>query len=236
MKGAWTDQGSDFPEDRPEQFCMRTQPGWFTTRRMMIATAIVAIEFNSSTCVLGTDETFFPDLVFDKDKEGNEFIVEWFTKHLKAMKERSLWMRSQKDRATTVYRFLWLPTFDRPISVRIEKSGNSAVLHVVQLDGRGGYEPGKIIADKSAVLSSKQWDEVKRRLDKIKFWQLPTEDKAASLGTDGDQLILEGAMAGKYHIVDRWGPDSGNDYAGLCRYMLELSGLDVMKIWEKYRE
>jgi hypothetical protein len=70
----------------------------------------------------------------------------------------------------------------------------------------------------------------------IKFRQLPAEDKVASLEKDGDQLIFEGAMAGKYHIVDRRGPDSGTDYAGLCRYMLELSGLDVMEIWEKYRE
>jgi hypothetical protein len=64
---------------------------------------------------------------------------------------------------------------------------------------------------------------------------MPTEDESLD-GTDGDQLILEGVIEGKYHIVDRWGPNSGADYADLCRHMLVLSGLDVMKTWREYRE
>jgi hypothetical protein len=43
-------------------------------------------------------------------------------------------------------------------------------------------------------------------------------------------------MAGRYHIVDRWSPEAGDDYADLCGYMLTLSGLDVMKTWKEYRE
>jgi hypothetical protein len=144
------------------------------------------------------------------------------------MKEKSLWILSQKDSSSTVYRFLWLPTFDHPVSVRIMRSGESAVLHVVQLDGRGGYEPGKIAVNKIAKLSGKQWDEFQRRLDKAKFWSMPTEDEGTQ-GTDGDQLILEGVKAGKYHIVDRWSPDSEANYVDLCRHMLTLTGLDVMK-------
>ena len=44
-------------------------------------------------------------------------------------------------------------------------------------------------------------------------------------------------MAGKYHIADRWGPESEeDDYSEVCRYMLVLFGLDVMKTWKEYRE
>ena len=84
-------------------------------------------------------------------------------------------------------------------------------------------------------LDGKQWDDLRRRVDMAKFWGTPTEEPN-DLGLDGDQLILEGVVAGRYHIVDRWGPKSDADYADLCRQLLTLSGLDVMKTWKKYRE
>jgi len=151
------------------------------------------------------------------------------------MKEPSLWKLSQKDRSSTVYRFLWLPTFHRPVSVRLEKSSEGAILRAVLLDGRGGYEPGKITLSKSTRLSDAQWENFQRLLDKVKLWEMPTKDPELG-GYDGDQLILEAVRAGGYHVVDRWSPDAGDDYTSLCRYMLTVSGLDVMKAWEEYRE
>jgi hypothetical protein len=59
-------------------------------RVIMIAAAIVAIDFVLTMQVARADEAFFPDLVFDEDRERNDFLVEWYSKHLKAMKERSL--------------------------------------------------------------------------------------------------------------------------------------------------
>jgi hypothetical protein len=46
----------------------------------------------------------------------------WFQKYLRAMKEPSLRRLAEKDRTATVYRFLWLPSFHDPISVRFVKS------------------------------------------------------------------------------------------------------------------
>jgi hypothetical protein len=180
------------------------------------------------------DEPFFPDLVFDANKEANSFIADWYSKHLKAMSEPSLWRLSGKDRCATVYRFLWLPTFDRPVVVRLVKCGEGAVLHAVLLNGRGGYEPGKVLVGKVARLSGKQWEDFERLLDKVKPWGMPTEEPGGN-GFDGDQLILEAVRDGRYQIVDRWSPDGGDDYAKLCRHMLALSGLDVMKTWAEYR-
>jgi hypothetical protein len=207
---------------------------------MTVPAAIVLVKVMLATSVATADEPFFPDRVFDtheatKGFDRNDFIVRAYSKHLKAMKEPSLWKLSQKDRKAIIYRFLWLPSFHRPVSVRLVKTDAGAVLHAVELDGKGGYEPGKIAVRKRITLSDKQWEETQRRLDKTKFWAMPTEDHERG-GVDGDQLILEGVMAGKYHIVDRWSPEAGNEYTQLCLYMLTLSDLDVMKTWQEYRE
>jgi hypothetical protein len=169
--------------------------------------------------------------VFDASKEHNDFTVDWYSKHLKAMKEPSLWKLSEKGRSTTVYRLLWLPTFDHPVSVRLVRRSEGAVLYAVLLDGRGGYEPGKIKVNKCKTINGKQWNEFQRLLDKVKLWEMPTELHRLD-GCDGDQVILEAVSAGKYHVVDRWSPDREDEYAKLCRYLLTLSGLDVLKAWD----
>jgi hypothetical protein len=181
------------------------------------------------------NEPYFPNLVFDSDKEGHDFVVDWYSEHLRAMKEPSLWKLSERDRSATVYRLLWLPTFDRPVSVRLVKSGKWATLHAVLLSGRGGYDPGRVIVSKSAKIAGRQWDDFNRLIDKIKIWQMPTKDPGPD-GCDGDQLIFEVVSGGKYHIVDRWSPDGDDDYVKLCRLMLVMSGLDVMKDWNEYHD
>lgn len=207
------------------------RPRWdgFAVRRMLIAAVGFTICLPVLIRMVKADKPFFPDDVFD------DFNVEWYAQHLKAMREPSLWRLSQKDHSATVYRFLWLPTFHHSISVRILKSSDSAVLHIVKLDGRGGYEPGGISVLKTKKLTDRQWDEFKRRLDKAKFWKMPTEDEEEFLGTDGDELIFEGVLDGKYHVVHRHSPDSGSDYVELCRFLLDQSGLNLMKTWEEYR-
>jgi hypothetical protein len=142
-----------------------------TNWRKMTVTAmmlIVAIDVMSAVCPVRAEERFFPDLVFDANKEHNDFIVDWYSKHLKAMKEPSLWKLCEKDRSATVYRLLWLPTFDRPVSVRLVRRSEGAVLYAVLLDGRGGYEPGKIKVNKCMKINGKQWKEFQRLLDKVK--------------------------------------------------------------------
>src|SRR4051794_40881868 len=107
-----------------------------TNWRKMTVTAmmlIVAIDVMSAVCPVRAEERFFPDLVFDANKEHNDFIVDWYSKHLKAMKEPSLWKLCEKDRSVTVYRLLWLPTFDRPVSVRLVRRSEGAVLYAVLL-------------------------------------------------------------------------------------------------------
>jgi len=115
-------------------------------------------------------------------------------KELRAMMEPSLRKRADKDRTATVNRFLWLPSFHNPISVRFVESDEGVVLLVVRLDGLGGYdEPRRILARKSVKLSPAYWKRITGSLVKAKFWTLPTH-KRSPFGRDsqdGDTLIIE---------------------------------------------
>jgi hypothetical protein len=170
---------------------------------------------------------FFPPEVLGEEKGISQSEVEPYAKHLAAMGEAALW----RDRDATAYRLLWLPSFDHPVCVRIDWTGDGARLHARVLDGKGGYEPGQVAIDKWLALNGTQWSNLVRHLEAASFWEIPTKLKDDG-GSDGDQLIIEGIKGGKYHVVDRWEPDPA--YAALCRYMLDLSGLKVQKAWEGY--
>jgi len=157
--------------------------------------------------------------------------------HLRAMKEPWLWRLAEKDRTAVAYRFLWLPSFHNPISVRFVKSDDGIVLHAVRLNGMGGYEPGTIAARESVKLSPGHWAPIASDLEKAKFWTLPTFRRPkAKDGIDmhGDRLIVEGVSDGKYHIVARDNP-RGGDFVDLCGAMLFMSGIDVRHDWFDYR-
>lgn len=66
------------------------------------------------------------------------------------------------------------------------------------------------------------------QLENENFWELPT--KKETLGFDGAQWVIEGLQDGKYHLVDRWTPESGS-IRKIGLFLLELSGLKVKKIY-----
>ncbi len=189
-------------------------------RASRLLIAFVLAVFFSGLPATEVDEhgPYFPDPPF------NHFVRDWYSQHLRAMGEPSLWGWSRNDRDVTAYRFLWLPTWGRPVAVRIEKRRQGIVLHLRQLDGHGGYEPGKIALDRKINLSPEQWNRQAERVARVGFWSLPTH--VDHRGSDGEQLVFEGVRNGTYHVVDRWSPGSG-PYRGLCRSMLDLTGLDM---------
>lgn len=173
-------------------------------------------------------EPYFPELVFSQRKAANDSRVEWYSEHLRAMGEPSMWKLSRDDLGSTGYRFLWLPTEGHPVAVRIVKAREGAVLKLVQLNGAGGFSPGKVAINKEVALSNQQWEGLTAFVSRARFWEMPIVDKR--IGRDGEQLIVEGVKGGKYHVVDRWSPESG-DFRKLCRHMVDLAGLDVGPSW-----
>lgn len=171
-----------------------------------------------------SDTSYFPPKALSHDEWSDEFKSDWYSRHLRAMNEEVLY--SSDDRWLESYRFLWLRTFHHPVAVRLWKRGGERFIVVKELNGAGGYEPGEIIVNHTRKLTAAEWDEFARHLDDTCYWQLPTEDDA--LGTDGSQWILEGFKVNRYHVVDRWTPESGS-YRELCLYLLQLSGLEIDK-------
>ena len=168
------------------------------------------------------DELFFPKGVFgepDPQFDDDAFTREWYSDHLRAMAEPSL-SCGESDQAS--YRFLWLRTWGHPIAVRIEV-GQSNTLTAVELDGRGGYEPGKVSRRVKRQLSAEEWKTLSHTLEALNFWKMPTL-LPATLGLDGANWVLEGRSGREYHVVDRWSP-TDDGYRDFCLMFVEFAGL-----------
>lgn len=198
----------------------------------------IASVFLLSTCSApstAADERYFPPGVFDPDDADHDRrTASRYTSYLRAAGEPALPGLTAAGGRTTVYRLLWLPPFHPPIFIRIVKS-DKIVAHIVKLDGKGGYEPGKVSAKLTKAVTEGQWDSLQRLLERSAYWKMPTTVEAkfaAGLVLDGDQLVCEAVEGKRYHVVDRDEPRP--DYQKLCKFMLELSGLDVGKTWAHY--
>jgi hypothetical protein len=147
-----------------------------------------------------------------------------YGRYLQAMEEPSLLDPVEADKE--IYRFLWLRTFDHPMSVRIERSLTETKLIFTELSGRGGYDPGTIIRHEEKSIDDTLWCGFFTLIDQADHWKLG-EDKEGG-GQDGAQWIVEGVREGRYHLVDRQSP-SESDYREACLYLLQMAGVDPEK-------
>jgi hypothetical protein len=158
---------------------------------------------------LSAQTQYFPDRAFCGSHETGS-CERWYVKHLRAMHEPSL-LKLSKDTSKQSYRFLWLRTFHHPVSTRLEVADDgSAQLFVKVLNGKGGYDPGRMIINHTIKVSKDSVDYFLGLLQKADFWNIPTEQpESSAIGVDGAQWIIEGVGGGQYHVVDRWSPDEG---------------------------
>lgn len=177
----------------------------------------------SKDAILTSPQNYFPPNVFSNNQWQDDFTVKWYSKHLAAMNEPSL---LNKSNAIERYRFLWLRSFHHPVAVRLERLNDQKLLILKQLSGRGGYEPGNLVVNRTRVLTEREWSEFKRLLEQCCYWQMPAQRFDEASGEDGAQWIFEGARDGRYHIVDRWSPRD-TDYRKFCLYFLKISGLGI---------
>lgn len=155
--------------------------------------------------VLGADVYFPKGAVSD-------FEQTWYAKHLSAMKEPVLVPKGD-DRSYFAFRVLYLPTWGRPVSVRIEKNGASIIRRAVMLSGDGGYDPGKIKEEKRSELTTTDFAAFLGELEKSGFWKLSPKDDV--MGTDGRKLIIEAIQNGKHKVLVRWTPEYDTAKRGL---------------------
>ena len=138
---------------------------------------------------------------------------------LKAMNELPLASLEEEDES---YRFLWLRSFHRPVMVHIWRTGDRYFTVVKRLNGRGGSAPGTFDLYWARSLSVNDWDAFLMHLERSVYWQMPATNNV--LAQDGAQWIMEGYRDGRYHVVDRQSPDTG-EYRDACMYLLKQSGL-----------
>ena len=168
--------------------------------------------------------SYFPIQISGDDMLPKNSVAGWYSKHLKAMNEKSL--LDVVDDAE-IYRFLWLRTFHHPVFVKVVRYQGQIKLFTKELDGAGGYKPGKIIRNNEFAIKQEDFCEFLDLLEKANYWNLPVKND--DLGEDGAQWILEGIKNGRYYAVDRWTPEKG-EYREACIYLLKLSGIDTDRL------
>jgi hypothetical protein len=161
------------------------------------------------TAVIGFAGEYVPAGVLG-DSRSHQFRSYWYSKHLIAMREPSLWEVSRQDSTAEVFRFLWLRSFHHPISVRLTvRKDGTGILTSKETDGKGGYAPGKLIRNLAATLSKEQTAFFLDRVEAFGLWKLAME-KLGTTGLDGAEWIIEATKGGRYHIVDRWSPPAND--------------------------
>ena len=170
------------------------------------------------------DVRYFPNLAHDHDQGLDDFLVNWYSKHLKAMGEPSL-LELAKTRAH-VYRFLWLRTFHNPVAVRLNVDDDgTSVLTVRVTNGKGGYAPGALVKNETRRLSKDYTQGFLEQVRELDYWKLPTNEAGNSRGCDGAEWILEAVKDGRYKLVVRWSPEKGAVHTLGVAMLIDLAEL-----------
>jgi hypothetical protein len=172
---------------------------------------------------------YFPDGALAGDKQQDDFLVQWYSKHLQAMGEPSLWELS-KDSAANIYRFVYLRTFDPPIVVRlsVQKDGSGMLITKIT-SGKGGYEPGHLLTNRTSCLDAQKVSWFLDRMNELSFWERPSYiENPSVMGVDGAHWIMEGVHGGKYHAVDRWSPECARERVFGIIMMIDLAKLKLL--------
>lgn len=168
------------------------------------------------------DDGYFPI----KKKAGDEgidgFDARWFGTALQSMSEPKL-PSLTKDPNVVVYRILILPNYGNPMALRVTKHEIIYRVSARRLDGRGGYDAGKLVESKEVELSANDSKTLEVLIRNLNFFQMTTDDDVMML--DGDEWVLEGVSQGKYHLIER-----GNAY----NYRIEQRGLTAFHDLSKF--
>jgi hypothetical protein len=148
----------------------------------------------------------------------NKFVNQWYSKHLKSMKEPILYKLKNEDKKTI--RFTHLGTWSNPVSYRIENSNGQITLTYCKTKGLGGYDAGRRIKHEQKIIKSETWNKILEKIDSVKFWSIETHDPNIAL--DGEEWILEVLIDRQYHFVTRNSPENygAQEYAELCKLVL----------------
>ena len=174
---------------------------------------------------------------------------------LKAFQEPKLAGKAKRPYKEEI-RFIWKRTFDSSIAIRTFLDLDGPKLRIVRLDGKGGYEPGKIDFNKTVDLGKKDWDQLKKLTTEpnalAPLKGMTVFQKYSLYPADGSTWSLEVRDVKKYSheiipsplsliylkkkekqesFFDFVLPD-GNDFVAVCQKLLELAKSAEPKLFE----
>lgn len=159
-------------------------------------------------------------LAKEKLEQFSDFKKTWNTKVLGSFKERLLEKYSNKIEEN--YRFIWIPSFDNPIAIRIWRSGENQFLVVKKMNGEG-FEMGKLTYERTRSLTKEEWLKFTNLIEESSFWNLPTVDVYEEPMPDGAYYVFEGKKNNQFHEVYRIMPKK--EIREIGTYLLSLSEL-----------
>lgn len=146
---------------------------------------------------------YFPDRALDPASTRSDgFDNSWYSRQLEAMSEPVL----APAAGSRTYRFTWLRTFHHPVAVRITMTSARCSLHATELNGEGGYVPGKVYRRKVEDIAPEACARIEAFIRASGFWDLPPKGPVS--GADGSEWIVEGVTT-RYRVITRWTPESG---------------------------
>jgi hypothetical protein len=157
---------------------------------------------------------------------------------LDAMKEPAFCRDPLAPGLKASYRFLWRRTFHHPVLASVTVAGDGQVSAIYkETDGKGGYDPGKLIVNKRIDVSRRfegiapNAEMARDGLEQIfgseadeEFWRLPYRVEADVIGVDGATWIVEGRKAGRCRLVVRWSPPESDPLRRFAWTLLGLTG------------
>lgn len=167
----------------------------------------------------------------------DNFAQNWYSSSLYSLKEPILFKKSDTE---TMYRLLWLRSFDEPVCFSIKLFNNEWYLRTKMLDRQPAFYPtvddnsilqeadriAFIVFDQTIKLNESEWEKISHFLMKINFWTINSIVKPDS-AMDGSDWVLEGYKEGKYHYIQR---DNGMDgLREFAEYLIKLSDLKITK-------
>ena len=171
---------------------------------------------------------YFPDGVFGSEGKVSDSHADWYTKQLRSMAEPPLWNLS-KDPQVRVYRFTWIRSFDPAIVVRLTVQKDGTGILVTKITRKPGYARGSLASSRARHVSKDIVAGFENHVQQLGFWEMPTYlENPDFIGVDGAQWLMEGVRDGRYHVVDRWSPESSKERAFGIAMMIGLAKLKLL--------
>ena len=116
-----------------------------------------------------------------RDAWAERFYERWYGSQLRAMDEPVLAGPDDLGRFRSRFRVLVLPNSSRGWSVRIdERSTGEAIVTYVELDGAGGYAPGRVARRGRSTIDGEDMAELRSELRRTRFPELPMQEPPRS--------------------------------------------------------